>query len=1098
MKARAYFRFVSIFLFVFALLAGGIRSQAQSIPFTVSFWYPTNGQSYAAPAVVGLHAQVIDSNVVRTVQYFSGTNSIGSVTNTANILLTNSTQSNPFFLAWSNVPAGRYALTAVATDSAGVMATSAPVSISVTNPPPPKPVVYIYSPTNNSRFLAPANLTLYARAIETGGTVATVTFVANSNILGVVSNASQTVYTNISTEPLFALPWSNVLAGTYAVTAIATDLGGVSTTSAVVNITVTNPPPPIPLSISIYSPTNGQNFTAPASVSFHVLVADSNFVKTVQYFSGTTNIGTVSNTSTVLLTNITQSNPFGFTWSNAPAGIYTLTAVATDSLGHAATSAPVSISVTNPPPPKPVVYIYSPTNNSKYLAPASLTLYAHAFETGGTVATVTFVANSNILGVVSNASQAVYTNISTAPLFALPWTNVVAGAYAVTAIATDLGGVSTTSAVVNITVTNPPPPIPLSISIYSPTNGQNFTAPASVSFRVLVADSNFVKTVQYYSGTTNIGTVSNTSTVLLTNITQSNPFGFTWSNVPAGAYTLTAVATDSLGHAATSAPVSISVTNPPPPKPVVYIYSPTNNSKYLAPASLTLYAHAFETGGTVATVTFVANSNILGVVSNASQAVYTNISTAPLFALPWTNVVAGTYAVTAIATDLGGVSTTSTVVSITVTNPPPPPKPVVYIYSPANNSKFVAPVNLTVSARAIETGGAIASVTFVANSNIIGVVTASGNPTNATTGSIFSLAWPNVLAGNYLLTAIATDLGGNSTTSAVVSFSVTNPPPPLPLAVRFYYPTNGQIYVAPANVGLHAFVVDSHVVRTVQYFAGSNSLGIVTNTQNIVLTNSTQANPFFLDWSNVPAGAYTLTAVATDATGATATSPPVNIYVLSNLPPVVTIYAPDPVAVAGTNCPPTFTPTNAYSNYCTGSNTATFLVRRNSATNVDLTVKYAVGGTASNGVDYVAIPSQVTIPAGKTYALVTITPINNNSTNRYETVTLALTPPSGSGGLPPAYNVGSPSKAGAVIVEKCYMPIATPHISSFADGSIHVSLPASNGLNIILESSKDLLNWQPVCTNTVLKGSAQYVAPNAASSAGTFYRIVVAGAVPSY
>ena len=105
------------------------------------------------------------------------------------------------------------------------MATSAPVNITVTNPVV-HPAVYIYSPTNGAMFLTPTNLTLYARAVETAGTVATVQFFANNASLGVVSNSSQTVFTNVSTEPLYPLAWSNVLAGTYALKAVATDING--------------------------------------------------------------------------------------------------------------------------------------------------------------------------------------------------------------------------------------------------------------------------------------------------------------------------------------------------------------------------------------------------------------------------------------------------------------------------------------------------------------------------------------------------------------------------------------------------------------------------------------------------------------------------------------------------------------------------------------------------------------------------------------------------------------------------------------------------------------------------------------------------------
>ena len=322
-------------------------------------------------------------------------------------------------------------------------------------------------------------------------------------------------------------------------------------------------------------------------------------------------------------------------------------------------------------------------------------------------------------------------------------------------------------------------------------------------------------------------------------------------------------------------------------------------------------------------------------------------------------------------------------------------------------------------------------------------------------------------------------------------------PPPVPFTISFWYPTNGQSFV-----GLHHHWrpctgdrFQWAVVETVQYFSGATSLGILTNTKGVWLTNTTAANPFFLAWSNVVAGIYALTAVATDSAGLMATSAVVNITV-TNRPPGVSIYAPDPVAVEGTNVATNlFLPPGAAAYYATGSNTATFLVRRDTPTNADLTVNYSISGTASNGVDYAAIPNQVTIPAGQRYALITIVPLIDNDTNRAsDTVLLALTP---STNAPPTYTVGSPAKAGAIILEAGLLPIMPPTVHRLSDNSIHVSIPADNGLNFSLQVSSDNVNWVPVCTNTVVKGSAQFVDPNGSGNTSLFYRIVPSDP-PSY
>jgi hypothetical protein len=77
-------------------------ARGQSVPFTIGLYYPTTNQTFGAPASIYVHARVTDSNLIQTVQYFSGTTSIGLVTNSGGLWLTNTTQSNPFFITWSN------------------------------------------------------------------------------------------------------------------------------------------------------------------------------------------------------------------------------------------------------------------------------------------------------------------------------------------------------------------------------------------------------------------------------------------------------------------------------------------------------------------------------------------------------------------------------------------------------------------------------------------------------------------------------------------------------------------------------------------------------------------------------------------------------------------------------------------------------------------------------------------------------------------------------------------------------------------------------------------------------------------------------------
>ena len=89
------------------------------------------------------------------------------------------------------------------------------------------PDVAIVSPTNGAALIASTDLIISASAADIDGTVTDVAFLRDGVGLGVVT-----------TRP-FSVVWSNITAGSYSFVAVATDDGGLTTTSAVVNITVT-------------------------------------------------------------------------------------------------------------------------------------------------------------------------------------------------------------------------------------------------------------------------------------------------------------------------------------------------------------------------------------------------------------------------------------------------------------------------------------------------------------------------------------------------------------------------------------------------------------------------------------------------------------------------------------------------------------------------------------------------------------------------------------------------------------------------------------------------------------------------------------------
>jgi hypothetical protein len=448
-----------------------------------------------------------------------------------------------------------------------------------------------------------------------------------------------------------------------------------------------------------------------------------------------------------------------------------------------------------------------------------------------------------------------------------------------------------------------------------------------------------------------------------------------------------------------------------------------------------------------------------------------------------------------------------------VTNIPPN----VRIFAPTNGAVFFSPPYIELAAFAWDPDGFVTSVEFFAGSQSLGVVSNGvivdpPFPDGAGPGSrALFLTWSNPPPGSYVLTAKATDNGGASTVSDPVNIMVSQGPPPpptnFPPLVRIASPANGAIFRAPVNVPLYAYAWDRDgSVTSVEFFAGTNSLGLGRGLCLLLGPTSgwpgfsCPTNFFILTWSNVPPGSYVLTAVATDNGGASTVSDSVKITVLSSPPPptnrpaIVSIVATDPLAIEGTNCWPwlgvadavptwsDWTGSRAIWKFYTncGPKNATFTVYRFGDTNEDMTVTYDIGGTATNGTDYVPLPGSVVIPAGQRRAEITVVPIDDGPPDLSSTVVLKL---SGSTN----YVVGYPQKAAVLILDSQW-----PHPTSglLSDRSFHLGIPGPDGAWFHVEYSTNLMNWTSICTNQVIDGSIDFVDPDAPSDQSRFYRTI--------
>lgn len=102
----------------------------------------------------------------------------------------------------------------------------------------------------------------------------------------------------------------------------------------------------------------------------------------------------------------------------------------------------------------------------------------------------------------------------------------------------------------------------------------------------------------------------------------------------------------------------------------------------------------------------------------------------------------------------------------------------------------------------------------------------------------------------------------------------------------------------------------------------------------------------------------------------------------------------------------------------------TFSVRIDLPQPGDLAVQYNVSGSASAGRDYQALSGSVTIPAGKTSASITVSPIDDQEAEADETVSISIVASSRSG-----YTTARPSVATTTIVDDEAAAIPEPAVS---------------------------------------------------------------------
>jgi sulfur relay (sulfurtransferase) complex TusBCD TusD component (DsrE family) len=411
-------------------------------PPTVSLSYSGSTQT---PGNITLNASASDADgVITQVEFFQNGVSI------------NTDVLSPYSFNVTGLTAGSYTFIAKATDNDGQVTTSAPVTVTVSNP---LPVVSITSPPAGQTYTEPATVVIAVTATITSGTISRVDFYSGGVFIG-TDNSSPYSYT-----------WNSVAAGVYSLTAVGVSSYGDSTTSPAKSITVNGAN--IPPSVSLTAPTNGSSSTTTVyTVTATASDADGTITNVKFYDNGTL-------IQTELAAPYTSSETFSI-------GTHTIIATATDNDGAVSTSAPITITVLAPNI-FPAVSITSPQNDTSYYAPATINITGTASDADGTI-TNTKLYQDGLLVASDNTSPYEFT-LSSQPT----------GGYIFILRAFDDNGDSTSSSPLHITVvTEPasqdPDSLSASVQIVEPVlcAGGNATVNVSASGGTPFSDGSYI------------------------------------------------------------------------------------------------------------------------------------------------------------------------------------------------------------------------------------------------------------------------------------------------------------------------------------------------------------------------------------------------------------------------------------------------------------------------------------------------------------------------------------------------------------------------------------------------------------------------------
>jgi hypothetical protein len=575
-------------------------------------------------------------------------------------------------------------------------------------------------------------------------------------------------------------------------------------------------------------------------------------------------------------------------------------------------------------------------------------------------------------------------------------------------------------------VTNQPPVI----SILSPTNGtvRPFGTPLTLEATASDPQDGYAVSVAFYRGSNYLGAGTFQNSACPAPWCPS--FVFVWSNAPVGTHVITARAMDSGGATTVSAPVTVTIqsTNPPVQAPVI-VRQPMDRSGAVggavafsveATGTAPLHYRWRHEGRTVASgyVPSLVLSNVQPTNAGWYNVTITNIAGLVVSSNAYLNVVRPTNGTLihlsfdppslprgsmhrSSYTESGFTFWTSNGLAHTdsASSSAVPSNGTAFLQFLANQAPMlitrpgggtfdlwsvdlaeystVFPQPKAVTFRGTRADSSVVFQTFTTD----GVIDGPGTLEDFQTFH-FNVGFTNLVRVEVLQPLFSMD------NLVVQHFGNVNQQP----TVNILQPTNGATVSAGNSLELRAVAADPDgQVTEVRFRAG-----------DLVLHASEDFPPngqWSAMWSNVPAGAHSITAIAYDQMASVGTSAPVNVTAIGTNPPVfprISVLASQPdVSESPTNGAGRFT-----------------LVRSGNVSS-PLTVHFNISGTAANGTDYFMITNRAVFLPGQSNRHVVVSPINDFEVEAPETVILTLLPTTNAA----AYDIESPTSATVTIAD---------------------------------------------------------------------------------